>query len=151
MAEHAPPFKMPDALAIGIWVSPKAGRRIASHLRLSFARDGCRAYIAVAGGLKVTAFMGSASTYLPAEFGGHKGRALQTGDVLQVSNRPSEAPRKIPNGYTPKLSRHVVFRSRPAPEWEQMSAASDSSHPSRPLDARPNRARFAGEFPPMLQ
>lgn len=93
-------------------------------LTLSFARDGCRAYIAVAGGLKVTEFMGSASTYLPAEFGGHEGRALQTGDVLQVSNRPSEAPRKIPNGYTPKLSRHVVFRSRPAPEWEQMSAAS---------------------------
>jgi len=34
-------------------------------LTLSFARDGCRAYIAVAGGLKVTEFMGSASTYLP--------------------------------------------------------------------------------------
>jgi len=62
-------------------------------LTLSFARDGCRAYIAVAGGLKVTEFMGSASTYLPAEFGGHEGRALQTGDVLQVSNRPSEAAR----------------------------------------------------------
>ncbi len=93
-------------------------------LTLSFARHGCRAYVAVAGGLNVAEFMGSASTYLPAQFGGHEGRALRTGDKLSISNRPREAPRKIPTGYTPQLSRHVVLRSRPAPEWELMSAAS---------------------------
>jgi len=93
-------------------------------LTLSFARDGCRAYIAIAGGLKIPDFMGSASTYLPAGFGGHEGRALKAGDSLTVSNRPREAPRKIPKGYTPQLSRHVVLRSRPAPEWEALDLPS---------------------------
>ena len=59
-------------------------------LTLSFARDGCRAYIAIAGGLKVPEFMESCSTYLPAEFGGHEGRALRTGDKLAASNRPRD-------------------------------------------------------------
>jgi len=43
-------------------------------LTLSFARDGCRAYIAVAGGLKVAEFMESTATYLPAALGGIENR-----------------------------------------------------------------------------
>ncbi|WP_051279797.1 5-oxoprolinase subunit C family protein [Hellea balneolensis] len=93
-------------------------------LTLSFARDGCRAYIAIAGGLKIAEFMGSASTYLPAEFGGFEGRALRTGDTLAISNRPREAPRKIPQGYTPRLSRHIVLRARSAAEWETLDKPS---------------------------
>ena len=93
-------------------------------LTLSFARDGCRSYIAIAGGLKVEEFMGSASTYLPAQFGGHEGRALRTGDKLATRNRPREAPRKIPNGYTPRLSHHIVLRARSAAEWDDLSKPS---------------------------
>lgn len=93
-------------------------------LTLSFARDGCRSYIAIAGGLKVAEFMGSASTYLPAEFGGFEGRALRTGDTLTISNRPREAPRKIPQGYTPRLSRHIVLRARSAAEWDDLDKPS---------------------------
>ncbi len=93
-------------------------------LTLSFPRDGCRAYIAIAGGLKLPEFMGSAATYLPAQIGGLEGRALKAGDKIAVSNRPSAAPRKIPHGYTPKLSRHVVLRARMAPEWDALSLPS---------------------------
>jgi len=93
-------------------------------LTMSFVRDGCRAYVAISGGLKIPEFMGSASTYLPAEFGGYEGRALRTGDKLTASNRPREAPRKIPTGYTPRLSRHIVLRTRTAPEWELLSKPS---------------------------
>jgi len=93
-------------------------------LTLSFARDGCRAYIAIAGGLKIPDFMNSTSTYLPAQLGGYEGRALKAGDKLVISNRPREAPRKIPKGYTPQLSRHVVLRSQPAPEWEELDRPS---------------------------
>jgi len=93
-------------------------------MTLSYPRDGCRAYMAIAGGLKLPRFMGSSATYLPAQIGGIKGRALKTGDIIPVSNRPSAAPRKIPQGYTPKLSRHVVLRARMAPEWEGLSLPS---------------------------
>jgi len=51
-------------------------------LRFGEARVGCRAYIAVAGGIDVAPVFGSRSTYLRAQFGGLEGRALRSGDVL---------------------------------------------------------------------
>jgi biotin-dependent carboxylase-like uncharacterized protein len=115
-------------------------------LTLSFARDGCRAYIAIAGGLKIPEFMGSCSTYLPAEFGGYEGRALRTGDILTTSNRPREAPRKIPKGYAPQLSRHIVLRALPAPEWEMMSAASRRHLFVSPFIATPETDRMGSRL-----
>ena len=54
---------------------------------LTFGRPktGCRAYLAVHGGLKIKQVMGSYSTYLRAEIGGFKGRALQKGDQLELN------------------------------------------------------------------
>jgi len=51
-------------------------------LSLARAEAGCRCWLAVRGGLAVPPVMGSRSTFLPAGFGGHRGRALQAGDVL---------------------------------------------------------------------
>lgn len=45
-------------------------------------KSGCRAYLAVLGGLKVPDVMGSKSTYLRAGIGGWKGRHLKEGDRL---------------------------------------------------------------------
>jgi len=42
------------------------------------------AYLAVAGGLALPAFMGSLSTYARAGIGGFKGRKLAAGDVLPL-------------------------------------------------------------------
>ncbi|MFQ3621573.1 MAG: biotin-dependent carboxyltransferase family protein [Spirochaetales bacterium] len=52
-------------------------------LRLGFVQDGCRMYLAIAGGIDVPLILGSASTYLRAGFGGLEGRKLQEGDVLK--------------------------------------------------------------------
>ncbi|ANS73275.1 hypothetical protein AWM70_00670 [Paenibacillus yonginensis] len=53
---------------------------------VSFGRMklGCRAYLAVAGGIDVPLEMNSRSTYLRAGIGGFQGRALKSGDVLPV-------------------------------------------------------------------
>lgn len=115
-------------------------------LTLSFVRDGCRAYIAVAGGFKIPEYMGSASTYLPAEFGGHEGRALRTSDELHLSHRPCEAPRKIPRGYTPRLSRHIVLRTRPAPEWETIDKPSRRHLFVSPFTATPATDRMGSRL-----
>jgi len=45
-------------------------------------RSGCRAYLAVGGGISVPIVLGSRSTNLAARFGGLDGRPLQKGDVL---------------------------------------------------------------------
>lgn len=63
-------------------------------LRFGEARAGCRAYIAVAGGIDLPPVFGSRSTYLRAQFGGHEGRALRSGDVL-VSGTPSLTAQRI--------------------------------------------------------
>jgi antagonist of KipI len=51
-------------------------------LELGRARRGLRAYLAVSGGIDVPLVLGSRSTYLPAAFGGFRGRALREGDLL---------------------------------------------------------------------
>ncbi|MBE7942624.1 urea carboxylase, partial [Ramlibacter aquaticus] len=43
---------------------------------------GCRAYLAVGGGLDVPSYMGSGATFTLGQFGGHGGRTLRAGDVL---------------------------------------------------------------------
>ncbi len=53
-----------------------------SILRFGTAIEGCRAYIAVAGGFDLPLILNSSSTYLKAAFGGYKGRALKKGDYI---------------------------------------------------------------------
>lgn len=65
----------------------------AGTLRFRGAPRGCRAYLAVAGGIDVPPVMGSRSTYPPANLGGHQGRALRAGDQLQWAAPPPLAQR----------------------------------------------------------
>lgn len=51
-----------------------------SVLRFIKARWGCRAYLAISGGIDVPEVMGSRSTYMRARLGGIEGRPLQAGD-----------------------------------------------------------------------
>lgn len=89
-------------------------------LTLSYARAGCRAYIAIAGGLSGEDFLGSVSAYLPAALGGYKGRALKAGDMLCLSGHAPYGPQKLPNGYGPKLSKHIILRTQAGPEWDRI-------------------------------
>lgn len=52
-------------------------------LRFRGLRNGCRAYLAFAGGLDIPMVMGSRSTYLKAKMGGFRGRKLEAEDVLR--------------------------------------------------------------------
>jgi antagonist of KipI len=63
-------------------------------LRFGRPKTGCRAYIAVAGGIDVPLIFGSRSTYLRAHFGGHEGRALRVGDELRTQE-PGPIARQI--------------------------------------------------------
>lgn len=59
-------------------------------LSLGRAAAGHRCWLALRGGLAVPSVMGSRSTFLPAGFGGFRGRALQAGDVLPGGERGGE-------------------------------------------------------------
>ena len=51
-------------------------------LHFSGRRSGCRTYLTVAGGFDLDPVLGSYSTYIKANIGGYKGRALKKGDIL---------------------------------------------------------------------
>lgn len=59
-------------------------------LNLNVPRHGARCYLALAGGIDVPLILGSRSTQLRGEFGGHVGRTLRQGDVLRAD---ASAPR----------------------------------------------------------
>lgn len=66
-----------------------------STLTFGQAKEGCRAYLAVAGGFDVPDRMGSKSTYLRAGIGGYHGRALQTDDTLSIGLPSSSVQDRI--------------------------------------------------------
>jgi urea carboxylase len=64
-------------------IEVKAG----SVLKLKrIAGTGCRTYLAVAGGIESSEYLGSKSTFTLGGFGGPAGRALRAGDVLHISS-----------------------------------------------------------------
>ncbi|MGM9531737.1 biotin-dependent carboxyltransferase family protein [Intestinibacter sp.] len=81
-------------------------------LSFEYAKSGCRAYIAFAGGLKVPKVMGSKSTYVRCGIGGYKGRTLQAGDYIKFESPKDYLPyflsRKI--NYMHKNESEVTLR-----------------------------------------
>lgn len=87
-------FEAPGVIALtGADMAPKLNRvpcpmnqAVAVHtgdiLSFGFAKSGCRAYIAVAGGMGIESVLGSKSTNLKCGLGGFHGRALRTGDCI---------------------------------------------------------------------
>ncbi|WP_298913134.1 biotin-dependent carboxyltransferase family protein [uncultured Algimonas sp.] len=115
-------------------------------LTLSYAREGCRAYVAIAGGLAATSFLGSVSTYMPAALGGIEGRALKAGDGLGLAG-PAQGPaRTLPKGYIPSLSSHAVLRARAGPELDRLSAESRRYLFNTPFIATPATDRMGSRL-----
>ena len=63
--------------------------------RLKFGRpqSGCRAWLAVSGGIDVPVVLGSRSTDLRAQFSGFEGRKLRDGDVIPLGAGPGSPSR----------------------------------------------------------
>ena len=88
-----------DGAKINNWCSIQV--ESGSVLKSDGAQDGMRAYLAIKGGINVPVIMGSKSTYIPASFGGFKGRALIAGDTLLINNsdvEPIQEERNLPEG-----------------------------------------------------
>lgn len=61
--------------------------RPGSVLRVGAMQAGARAYLCIAGGVRVPLVLGSRSTHAPSGLGGYRGRLLRAGDVLPLSER----------------------------------------------------------------
>lgn len=89
--------------------SIKAGDNIA----LGYARQGCRAYLAVAGGFQVPAQFGSVATVLREGIGGLDGQALKAGDTLAFASTKAHCL-LLPKRWRPKYFHTVTLRTIPS-------------------------------------
>lgn len=96
-----------DGEPVPMWtpVAVRSGQVLATGRALS----GCRSYLAVRGGLDVPVYLGSRSTFVLGQFGGHAGRTLRVGDMLPRirperdcgATAPVSEPQAAPAGLVP--------------------------------------------------
>ena len=86
-------------------------------IRIPRAVLGCRAYLAVTGGIDVPLMMGSRSTFVRAKIGGVQGRELIKGDILHRGKGDLlDRPRELPDEWIPQYGREITLRAVPGPQ-----------------------------------
>lgn len=86
-------------------------------LEIHQIKTGCRAYLALTGGIDVPVVMGSRCTYVGGKIGGFKGRPLQAGDLIE--SNPAQllkSPKQLPEKYTPHYPTEITLRAIPGPQ-----------------------------------
>jgi antagonist of KipI len=90
-----------------------------ARLALGPSRDFGRAYLAVAGGIQVQPFLGSASTHLLSGLGGFEGRALRKGDVLALGEPKTKIRKqRISQSALQKLKPGKALRVTEGPQFD---------------------------------
>jgi antagonist of KipI len=104
----------------------KAGKQ----LKFGRPQIGCRAWLAVSGGLDVPVILGSRSTDLRAQFGGFQGRLLRDGDSVSLVPRtgPSSPATRIssltaPHDWVSPAKHTPTLRFIRGVDWNRFNAA----------------------------
>lgn len=106
-------------------------------LKFALSVDGCRSYLAVAGGFKVTPQLKSVSTYTPSRLGGIDGNTVKAGDVIHFQREITPLSKKITVSLpltennicaarwsTTQLMSSKMIRFVRGPEWDWFSKSS---------------------------
>lgn len=88
-----------DGEAVAFWqvIDIPAG----ATLSLGKAAAGARAYLLVRGGIECPRYLGSRSTFTLGQFGGHGGRALRSGDMLNLPTLAATSPAQLDDALIP--------------------------------------------------
>lgn len=111
-----------DGLPVQNWSAfsvPAGGTLTFGH-----AVKGCRAYLAVRGGISVPPVLGSRATFLRAGIGGFGGRALLTADLVPFGKAGTEetAQRIFPAHLVPDYPEEIKLRVLPGPQDDLFEA-----------------------------
>lgn len=127
--------------------------------------SGARMYLAVRGGFATTPVLGSRSTYLPGNFGGHEGRALRKNDRVPLAASDPDAPTLVLERILVQSGLPFVAAARigtelpdgspegvrfiPGPQWSAFSAEARERFVSQPfaISSRSNRMGYRLEGP----
>ena len=120
-----------DGKPVPLWAPVKA--RTGATLAFAGTSEGARGYICIQGGIKVPPVLGSRSTHLPSRLGGVEGRALKSGDVLNIGKPTAAAA-------TRTISAEALVRLRsPGDVLRITASAQTTAFPDT------SRTRFASE------
>lgn len=113
-------------------------------LGFQMASAGCRAYLAVAGGLDVPLVLGSRATYLRGRLGGLDGRALQKGDTLPAFAPPatSREGRTVPAPLRPAYPAERECRVILGPQDDRFTSDGIRAFLDGPYDVTPQADRM---------
>jgi antagonist of KipI len=92
-------------------------------LQFKGVKSGCRAYIAVTGGIDVPLVMGSRSTYVAGKIGGMNGRPLMAGDRLKKGEEMAQPEGHVPSELIPEYSDDIEIRVILGPQDNYFSDA----------------------------
>ncbi|MGB8342929.1 MAG: biotin-dependent carboxyltransferase family protein [Chthoniobacterales bacterium] len=105
--------------------------RSGEELEIAPAGCGCRAWVAISGGIDTPPVLESRATDLRAGFGGWEGRTLRDSDELpmgQSSMLPETTARvsswSAPIDWSQTASERPILRVVPGPEWEEFGVES---------------------------
>jgi biotin-dependent carboxylase-like uncharacterized protein len=124
------------------WTAVRA--RPGDVLAFRMASAGCRAYLAVAGGIDVPPALGSRATYLRGRLGGLAGRALQKGDSLPLGPAPGGARegREVPPGRRPAYPAEVECRVILGPQADRFTPEGIAAFLGAPYEVTPQADRM---------
>lgn len=106
--------------------------RAGQVLRVGRASAGCRTYLAVRNGIDVPDYLGSKATFALGQFGGHGGRPLRGGDLLEIcvperpgcptpapTDAPAPAAQELVPVYSDTWDIAVLYGPHGAPDFFQ--------------------------------
>lgn len=86
-------------------------------LDIKQVKSGCRAYLAVTGGIDVPKVMGSRSTYVGGSIGGYLGRPLKQGDIIKRGKGLLlNHTRHLSTAVTPQYSSNIAIHAVSGPQ-----------------------------------
>jgi antagonist of KipI len=133
--------------------------RSGEELKFGRAQTGCRAWLAISGGIDVPMVLGSRSTDLRTGFGGLDGRALRDGDVIRLGPRPGSsafakatADKPIPatgisswtapHDWVSPAKREPILRFLRGADWTGFNASTLQRLTSEPFTVSPDSDRM---------
>ena len=110
-----------NGLPLPLWQAVAVGP--GDEIAFRSSRTGCRAYLAVTGGVAVPKVLGSRATYLRGKLGGLAGRPLQRGDRLAVGEFAKQIPsgRQVPRELQPHYGSNVTLRVIMGPQEDHFT------------------------------
>ena len=127
---------------IGTWRSQIL--RKGETLSFKGLKNGCRAYLALGGGINITQIMGSKSTNLGSGFGGLEGRPLQKGDILLADSPHMHLKaegRELDQKWRPSYTNEWILRVIFGPQDDHFTPKSRKEFLISPFKVKPQSDR----------